>query len=303
MKQFHKATKAQSFLRMALVGPSGSGKTYSSLRIAQGLGSKIALIDSERRSASKYADDFNFDAVELDTSFSPHEYMEAIQAAVEGGYEVLIIDSLSHAWSDKGGILEMKDAVASQHKSENDFTAWRHVTPKHNELVDSILRAPLHVIVTMRAKTEYVTEKNEQTGKTTIRKVGLKPVQRDGLEYEFDVVGDLDQDNTLIINKTRCKALNQAVIHEPGETNVAKVLKTWLTEGAPAPISEAQGKELWQAARAKGLSVLGLVHLINNTLQTVYTNPRELNVQEYPKAVAAVDAYVAPTPNEGEAAS
>lgn len=300
MKQFHKATKAQSYLRMALVGPSGSGKTYSSLRIAQGLGTRIAVIDSERGSASKYASDFDFDTLELDTSFSPAEYIEAIQAAIHGGYEVLIIDSLSHAWNDKGGILEMHDAVAAQYKRENDFTAWRQVTPEHNKLVDAILRAPLHVLVTLRAKTEYVTEKNEQTGKTEIRKVGLKPIQRDGLEYEFDVVGDLDQFNTLTVAKTRCKALIRATITEPGES-LAKTLKDWLTDGAPPVISDAQGKELWELAKAHGFSVGGLIDFANQTLDTRYSSPREITVPEFTRLVAALQAREGPEAEPSQA--
>lgn len=296
--QFHKATKKQSYLRMALIGPSGSGKTYSSLRIAQGLGSKIAVIDSERGSASKYADEFSFDVLELDT-FSPRDYIQAIEAAVAGEYEVLIIDSLTHAWIGKGGVLEMHDAAAAQEKSGNSYTAWRTVTPEHNRLVDAMLQAPLHVIATMRSKMEYVQEKNEQ-GKTVIRKVGLQPIQRDGLDFEFDVVGDMDSSNTLVITKTRCRALAQAVIREPGEDNIAKTLKTWLTDGVPASISDAQGKELWNLAKSRGLSVGRLIDLANKTLGTQYSNPREINIEEYPKVVEAVRA-VKPEVSEEEA--
>ncbi len=287
MKQFHKATKQQSFLRMALVGPSGSGKTYSSLRIAQGLGNRIALIDSERGSAAKYAGDFTFDTVELDTSFSPSEYIEGIEAAVQGGYDVLIIDSLSHAWNDKGGILELHDAIAAQDKSTNDFTAWRKVTPEHNRLVDAILRAPLHVLVTMRVKTEYLMEKDEH-GKSVIHKVGLKPIQRDGIEFELDVVGNLDENNTLVITKTRCKSLFQATIHHPGEDNIAPVLKAWLTDGAAPLISDEQSKELWQLAKKAGLSVGGLLDLTNKTLGQAYSSPREITLDEFPRMVEAL---------------
>ncbi|NMP22632.1 ATP-binding protein [Sulfobacillus harzensis] len=286
--QFHKATKKQSFLRMALIGPSGSGKTYSSLRIAQGLGQKIAVIDSERGSASKYADEFDFDVLELET-FAPRDYIQAIDAAARAGYDVLIIDSLSHAWIGKGGVLEMHDAAAAQEKSGNSYTAWRTVTPEHNRLVDAMLQAPLHVIATMRSKMEYVQEKNDQ-GKTVIRKVGLQPIQRDGLDFEFDVVGDMDSSNTLIVTKTRCRALSQAVIREPGEANVAQTLKAWLTDGVPPTISDAQGKELWTLAKSRGLSVGALIDLANQTLGTQYSNPREINVAEYPKVVEAVTA-------------
>ncbi len=290
MAEFHKATKKQSFLRMALIGPSGSGKTYSSLKIAEGLGTKIAVIDSERGSASKYAGDFEFDTLELDTDFSPNEYIKAIGQAVEHGYEVLIIDSLSHAWNDKGGVLELKDAFAAKESSNSEFSAWRKVTPMHNALVDAILRAPLHVITTLRTKTEHVIEKDER-GKTVIRKIGLKPIQRDGLEYEFDVVGDLDQSNTLTITKTRCSSLFEAVIAHPDAMNVGKPLKQWLTDGAAPLVSDVQSKALWAEAKAHDLSLGGLVDFINATLKTQYASPREMNVEELPKVLAELKMH------------
>jgi len=296
-KTFQKATKLQSYLRLALVGPSGSGKTYSSLRVAQGLGTKIALIDSERGSASKYAGDFAFDTLQLDASFSPDEYMEAIQAAVDGQYEVLIIDSLSHAWNDKGGILELHDAVVANDSRGNDFNAWRQVTPKHNELIDTILRAPLHIIVTMRTKTAYVVEPDDR-GKMVPKKIGTKPIQREGLEYEFDVVGDLDQSNTLTFTKTRCKALNQAVIHEPNAENLGKILKQWVTDGAAATINNEQVKALAMLAKVQNLSVGRFIDLVNETLGTQYGSPRELTVDDYPKIVAALQPQPEPSTPE-----
>lgn len=298
-KEFKKATKEQSFLRMALVGPSGAGKTFSALSIAQGLGKRIALVDSERKSASKYATEFDFDTVQLETDFSPKEYIEAIEAAVAGGYDVLIIDSLSHAWNDHGGILEMKDAIAAQNNMGSDFMAWRKVTPEHNKLVDTILRAPLHVIVTLRAKMEYLVDKDER-GKTQIHRVGLKPIQRDGLEYEFDVVGDLDQSNTLTITKTRCRALFQASITQPNGDNPGKILTQWLTDGAPPVVSHEQLKELAAAAKAKGLSVGGLLDLINQTLGVQYTSPREVNVEEFSRVMKAVTKANAPATETGD---
>ena len=169
--QFTKATRQHARLRMALIGPSGSGKTYTALTIATGLGQRIAVVDTERGSASKYAGDlFNFDVLELE-QFSPRQYVQAIQAAAQAGYEVLVVDSLSHAWIGKGGALEMVDHVTARMKSSNSFAAWREVTPEHNALVDAILHSPCHVIATMRAKTEYLVEKDERTGKSGPRKV------------------------------------------------------------------------------------------------------------------------------------
>lgn len=226
---FRKATKKQSKLRLALIGLSGGGKTYTSLLLASKLADKVAVIDTERGSASKYSDIFDFDVLELD-SFSPDSYIQGIRAAQQAGYEALVIDSLSHAWTGKGGVLEMHDKATMRSTSRNSYVAWRDVTPKHNELVDAILQANMHVFVTMRAKTEYVQEKDERTGKTAVRKVGLAPVQRDGLEYEFDVVADMDQDNNMVVSKTRCSALNGEVIKKPGE-DVAMTLKQWLSDG------------------------------------------------------------------------
>jgi hypothetical protein len=234
---FVKATKHEAKLRLALAGPSGSGKTYTALQIATHLGEPIALVDTERGSACKYADLFNFDVLGLD-SFHPQRYIDAIHDAEDTGYSILIIDSLSHAWAGKDGALELVDKVAKRlaatYRSgrEDSFAAWREVTPVHNALVDAMVQSRLHLIVTMRTKTEYVVETKD--GKTAPRKVGLAPIQRDGLEYEFDVFADLDQDNTLIVHKTRCPALAGGVFPKAGK-EVANILNTWLQGEAATP--------------------------------------------------------------------
>lgn len=230
--QFQKASKRQARLRLALVGPSGSGKTYSALAIASCLGAKVAVVDTERGSASLYAGDpFVFDVVEL-TSFHPERYVEAIRAAEQAGYDVIVIDSLSHAWVGKDGELELKDR-ASQRQGENSFTAWRHVSPLHNLLVDTIIGSTCHVIATMRAKTEYVLETNEK-GKQVPRKIGMAPVMRDGIDYEFTVAGDMTLDHELLITKTRCALLDGKAFKKPGK-DVADILLGWLTDGEPPP--------------------------------------------------------------------
>lgn len=241
---FQKASKRQARARLALVGPSSSGKTYTGLSIGTGLGNRMAVIDSERGSASKYSDLFEFDVLEPE-SFSPETYIEAIKAAGAAGYDVLLIDSLSHAWMGKDGALELVDVATKKSQSSNSFAAWREVTPMHNQLVDEILRSPMHIIATMRTKTEYVLERDERTGKTAPRKVGLQPVQRAGLEYEFDVVADLDLQHNFIVSKTRCPALDDKLFTKPGR-DVAEILKTWLDTGEPLATPEQHG-ELLQA--------------------------------------------------------
>lgn len=230
---FQKATKKKAKARVAFIGPSGSGKTYTALTVARALGKRIAVIDTERGSASKYSGDVaDFDVCELET-FAPKKYIDALHFAAAQGYDVVVIDSLTHAWTGEGGLLDQKD----KHSGKNSFDAWRTLTPQHNALVEAILGYPGHVIATMRVKTEYVIEEDAR-GKKVPRKVGLAPVQRDGLEYEFDVVADMDPDNCMHVSKSRCPALAGASIRKPG-ADVAKTLAAWLDDGVEAPRREA----------------------------------------------------------------
>lgn len=232
---FTKATKKRSRARVALIGPSGSGKTYTGLIIATTLADDkpVAVIDSEAGSASKYASQFSFDVCEL-TNFSPEDYIRAIREAEQAGYGALLIDSMSHAWMGKGGALEMVDNAAARSKSGNSFTAWRDVTPLHNRLIDTILQSKCHVVATLRAKTEYVMEEDGR-GKKTPRKIGMAPVQRDGMEYEFDIVGDMDlENNKLVVTKSRCPALAGEVVVRPDAAFAKKILD-WVSDGVEAP--------------------------------------------------------------------
>ena len=240
--EIKKATRSELKARVALIGVSGSGKTYDALIIAAGLArrpdgsrGRVLVIDTENRSASKYAEDpalgVDFDVIELDT-FAPDTYVEAIRACEEAGAASIVIDSLSHAWMGKDGALEMKDKATAASRSGNSFDAWRTVTPKHNALVDALLRCKAHLVVTMRAKTEYLVE--EVNGRKTPRKVGLAPVQRDGMEYEFDVVADIDHDHTFVVTKTRCASIDGLVVRH-ANAEVAERIRAWLDDGA-APV-------------------------------------------------------------------
>jgi hypothetical protein len=235
---FKPATKKQRKLRMALMGPSGSGKTFTALTLATELaeGGAIAVIDTERGSASLYSDLFKFDSCELD-HFKPENFMDAIQAAAAAGYKVLIIDSLSHAWTGEGGVLDRASAA----KGNNFTDGWGKVgTPLQNKLVNAILDAPMHVIVTLRVKTEYSIEQNAQ-GKSVPKRIGLKAVQREGLEYEFDLIGLLSIDNALTIEKTRMAALNGLTVKNP-EAKLGRQILAWLQQGAPEPQQQQQGQ-------------------------------------------------------------
>ena len=251
--QFKRAVKSQAKARIGLIGPSGSGKTYTALLLAQAMGERIAVIDTEHGSASKYADEFTFDTLEL-TDFHPQNYIDGIKAAGQARYDVIIIDSLSHAWAGSGGALELADKGALKY-SGNRFAAWRDLTPLHNQLIEAMLSSPAHVIATMRSKMEYI-QTQDSKGKTIIRKVGMAPIQRDGMEYEFDIVGDLDIDHNLIISKTRCRALDGVVINKPGK-ELAETVKAWLSDGEPLPDKPTEAQTARMMALVNELSLDG----------------------------------------------
>lgn len=216
--EFRKAKRKQAKLRLALISPSGFGKTFSALRIAKGLGGKIAVLDTESGSADLYAKQFEYDVLRMNAPFQPDKYVKAIKAAAEAGYDTIILDSLSHAWAGSGGLLDKHGALAD--KGGNSFAAWRNVTPDYTALVDAIISSPIHVIATMRAKTDYAVE----GGKVT--KLGLAPVQREGLEYEFTVVFDLDKKHQGYCSKDRTGLFDNKIT--PMTEDVGKQLKEWL---------------------------------------------------------------------------
>lgn len=231
---FTKATKKAAKARIALEGPSGSGKTYTSLTTARALApnGRIAVIDTEHRSASLYADEFDFDTLELD-SYDPQVLIQALAAAAAGGYDAVIVDSLSHFWMGTDGMLEQVDRAAKRSAGGNTFGGWKEMRPVERRMIEAMLAYPGHLVATMRTKTEWVIEENER-GRKVPRKIGLKAEQREGLEYEFTLVATMDQENTLVVTKSRCRALSGAVITRP-DASFGTTLLDWLQDGEAGP--------------------------------------------------------------------
>lgn len=239
MGLFAPARKATAKARIGLAGPTGSGKTFTALRLARGLAGPdgtIAVIDTEHGSAALYADLFGFDVAVMNPPYSPSKYRMAIGEAADAGYAVLIIDSITHAWNGTGGVLEIVDEEAKRQRG-NKFAAWAVGSEEWKELLDTILGAPMHAIVTMRSKMEYVQQENSR-GKTEVVKVGMAPEARDGIEYEFTVVGDLDHRHSMVVSKSRIAAFADRVVDKPGE-QVGADIRAWLTEGEPDPTEQA----------------------------------------------------------------
>lgn len=229
---FQKAERKKSKLRLALIGPSGSGKTESSLLIAKGLGAKkIAVIDTEHGSASLYSDIADFFVYEMTPPFNPQKYEQAIKYAEKEGFDCIIIDSLSHCWAGEGGLLEMQSKVAER-SGKNSYTAWAEITPMQNHLVEVLQNCKSHIIVTMRSKTEYAMVQKDDK-KTKIEKIGSAPIQRDGMEYEFTVVFDLDITHNVNCSKDRTKLFENTNFIPNEETG--RKLIDWLNKGIELP--------------------------------------------------------------------
>ncbi|HDS1729146.1 ATP-binding protein [Pseudomonas putida] len=271
---FKKAERKQAKLRLALAGPSGSGKTFSALLMAKGLGGRIAVIDTEHGSASLYADIADFDVLELHAPYSPERYAEAITAAEQAGYGVLIIDSYSHEWTGSGGCLESNEKLAHQKFKGNTWAAWNETTPRHRKLTDKILTSPLHIICTMRSKTETV----QGEGKKVI-KLGMKSEQRDGTDYEFTVVLDITHDgHAAIASKDRTKLFDQPeVISE----ETGRRLLAWLNDGK----SQA---DLQATALQDALSKIPLTETMQE-LQSVYSAAYRI-LEQSPDHLAKLNA-------------
>lgn len=231
---FKKATKEQTYARVAMFGPSGSGKTYGALRVARGLvgpDGKIAFIDTERSSGRKYADKFDFDHMDLESK-TIDEYVNAIKEAKKAGYNALVIDSLSHGWQEL--IAEVERIANAQFKG-NTWSAWSKGNPKQKKLVDAILDFSGHVIATMRSKTEWtITENN---GKKSPQRVGLSPEQGKGIEYEFDQLIEVSPDHVATILKDRSGKFQDTTIDKIDE-KFGQALAEWLSDGAPKRVSD-----------------------------------------------------------------
>lgn len=224
---FRKAERKQAKLKIGLSAPSGAGKTYSSLLIAYGIcedWSKIAVIDTENGSAELYSHLGDYSVCPITPPFTPKKYIAAIHEAVEAGFKVLIIDSLSHAWSGEGGLLDMQDKAVKASRSGNSYTAWKEITPEHNRLVDAILQSDIDIIVTTRAKADYIMT-DDGNGKKSVKKVGLAPIFRDGLEYELTVFFDLTQEHIATASKDRTTIFDGQNFKPTEETG--KMLAEW----------------------------------------------------------------------------
>ena len=246
MLKLQKAQRSKAYLKLGMSAPSGGGKTLGALLISYGLvkemypekpddflWSKVAIIDTENGSGQLYVGSVHqntkigeYNAVPLPPPFEVDKYIQALKLCEEAGMAVCILDSTTHAWSGEGGLLEEQQNIAK--RIGNSYAAWRDITPKHNDFVAKMLQAPMHIIATMRSKQEYVQEKND-SGRTTIRKVGLEPEQRKGMEYEFTAFFEVDVDHKAFGSKDRTSMYDQKTFVITPE--IGRAYMKWLNEG------------------------------------------------------------------------
>jgi hypothetical protein len=202
--KLEKAKRNAAKIRLSISGASGSGKSFSSVMLAYGLCkdfNKICVIDTENHSASLYSHLGDFNVINISAPFHPEKYIEGLRLCEEAKMEVIIIDNATHAWSGKGGCLELHEKETAKMKVPNSFTAWANITPLYQRYIDSIINSSCHVISTLRSKTEYVM--SERNGKQIPQKTGTAPMIRDGFDFEMTLSFDLDQQHKAFCTKDR----------------------------------------------------------------------------------------------------
>lgn len=289
--QIQKAERKQAKIKMSLQGSSGSGKTMGALLIAYGLcgdWSKIAVIDSENYSASLYAHLGNFSVVNITAPFSPEKYMEAIKLCEDAGIQVIVIDSISHEWEGSGGILDIHS-----HMTGNSFTNWGKLTPRHNAFVQAILQSHAHIIGTIRSKQEYVL--SERNGKQVPEKVGLKGVTRDGMDYEFTLVFDLDIKHNAIASKDRT-----GLFMDKPEFKITSIIGeqilAWCQQGTKEPERDEFAESIQACNSYKELMIL---YLSNPEKQKPYMQLFAKRKTEVAPKAALTDLSTSKTPTNG----
>lgn len=234
---FQTATRHEAKARVAMIGPTGAGKTWTALQFARVLAGEhgtIGLIDTENASASLYADVHEFQTAPWFPPYDAAKLAAAIHDAAKQ-FDVLVIDSLTHFWQGDGGVLDIVEQEGNRNRG-NKFAGWAKGTPLWRSLLDALIFAPCHVIVTMRSKMDYV-QTTDSNGRAKVEKMGMAPVARNDVEYEFTIVAELDQSHRLTVTKSRCSALADVVAAPHQSAKVAETLAEWLSSATvdPAP--------------------------------------------------------------------
>jgi hypothetical protein len=270
--QLRKATRQKAKIRMGFSAVSGGGKTYSALVVAHGLcgaWDKIAIIDTENNSADLYAHLGPYNVIPLPPPFAPERYVEAIKCAEEAGMEVIIIDSITHEWDGKGGIIDI-----SNNMTGNSFTNWAKLTPRHQLFLDAILQSKCHILTTVRRKQDYEMSKNSD-GKTSVTKAGLKEITREGFEYEITLNLELDVNHNATASKDRTGLFMGKPQFTPSE-ETGKLIRQWCESGAE-PLPQLDTRPELTAAHPQWAAVVDAITNKGYTIEQVQSKYRVTN--------------------------
>lgn len=235
-----KAVREKVYTKIALMAPSGGGKTYSALRLATGMAeelekvtgkkTKILMANTESFRGRYYANEFDYDIIDLTPPYIPEQFVEAIDFAVSEGYDILIMDSTSHEWEGKGGCLELHQ------KAGGKYQDWKYVTPRHDAFINKLASSPIHIIATMRGKDQYEMERDDK-GRTTVKKIGLGAKQRDGFEFEFTSTFTIDsKSHTAEVQKDNTHIFENDAAVVLTEDHGRKIIK-WANDSDIAPVA------------------------------------------------------------------
>ncbi len=234
---FQKAVREQIKLRLLITGPTGGGKSYTALTIASVFG-KVAALDTENRSLSRYANRFDFDVLPASPPYNPNQVVNAIKLAAQHGYDALVIDSLYHFWKEEGGVLDIVEKAGKKYGG-NQYAGWSDGDKAYREMMQAILHSPVHLVCTMRSKMAH-EQVDAGQGKKKVVKLGLQTTFRDGAEYEFDAQLDMTEDHCAIVTKTRFEEIDGQIWDKPGRDK-GELFKALVTDGvAPADPREKQ---------------------------------------------------------------
>ncbi|HUS62552.1 MAG TPA: AAA family ATPase [Acidimicrobiales bacterium] len=298
---FKKAVRHAVKLKIGVQGPSGSGKTYGALMLARhmvGPEGKIAVIDTENGSASLYSDRTPFDVLDLTPPFTSKRYADAVAEAIEAGYDIIVIDSISPQWNGEGGILQRKEQLDAQGRG-NSYTNWAAFSAEHTKFLQMIVDAPIHMIATLRSKSEYVVEQNEK-GKAVPRKVGMAAVQREGAEYEFSIVFDVSMAHGAQTTKDRTGLFPTDEVVDLANKKTGKRITDWLASGVELPPVDLRPRLPGTAAKLGGYGGQAIADVPTEALETILKGFREVDPDKFSDIIETIGEELANRAGSGE---
>lgn len=304
------ATRKAVAPKIVLSGCAGSGKTLSALLLAAGMidvrtdadWADIVVADADNLSSTYYVDTAftvgdgvnepvecvtigRFTLIDFKPPYHPDRWIKLINEVVEAKKKILILDNFSAEWEGDGGVLDWTRRLGGR------ASDWSVTDPAHNRVLDAIRKAPIPIIATLREKQaiEIMKVPDGRGGeKTEVRKLGMKPKQREGIEYEFDLQMSIAHDtHTASVGTGKDRTglfstrIPSVITPETGRT-----LANWAKSG-----DEPVGSRGWVARRAAAIRDAKSIDELREVFQKTNTQGASLlTVEQRNILIAAKDA-------------